>query len=1526
MKIYKIIIFFICIFILNGLCKGWASDVATNNTSDTLYGGITLKSRRVLFDKSSSNIVFSDDKVVKRIYLKFNTTITQAIIRKLARYDIFLDDYITNNTYIAKVDNTKLSHLEKLSFIQGFAEIDISDKMSTELYNKFIESWSIDNSDAKFLVSFYDDISYNEAATDIVSIGGKVESQQFSYTMKLIVSIEKSYLLDLASLEIVKYVEELPQGISPNSVNAGILSNVFREDTGEPLSGLFDTPYDLKGLGINIAVRDYGAIYNHSDLSGRLFIVDNDNISSHATHIAGIIAGTFHLNETPPKGGMASLANLFSFSITNDNSFTDDFLYSILICNASIINNSWGVDIGWEDEIFYDNQNLFGEYTSDTEDMDGLIYSYFDEYALIIKSAGNHRDDSGVGHPHDGNDVDNDGNYYDCIDPLASAKNTITVGSVGTSADAYISSDCSSWGPTDDGRLKPDVVADGYELYSTYPNDEYCYESGSSMATGVVSGISALIFEAYDKIYGEYPTADIVKALLCNFALDLGKPGPDFSYGFGLVDAESAIQAIYNYDESAGGHIVTSIISETGENIIYNITITSGINDNKPLVLTLAWIDPPANPSVTNAIINDLDIVVEDNDGNVYYPFYFKPYDDTPNPQWEEPVVDPTESAKTGINRYDTVEQIVIPLDNDGSLKEGNYTIRISGHKILLINQPFALVTSVGINKLHFNTIKIKDEEEEWRTSHYTVIDETPDVRLMVSEFGEGFYTSTVKYSYSNDGGSGWSDWTDVTGIYVDENCSIPCGVTHCGVAYIKQENIPFNSVSLNDNRIKFRVEYQQTNQISPIYIVKNHNIYHVSAEIGDDSNGTGTETNPWQTISHALISASARSAVPAKIYVQQGTYNENIVLREYVYLYGGYDSDWERSVLTNETVIQGTGTTHVVIGDDYTILDGFIVTNGNANTGGGIYLFQTSPKIRNCTIQSNTAEDNSGDPSGGGLYAYESSAIIDNCKISNNNATTSATTYSASGAGACIINSSVQLMNTTFLTNECVSTAETGFARGGGLYLLNDSSTIINTIFRENITSSQDEAFGAAIYCANSTSRFLGCIISFNETESGFLFGEAIYFTNAPSAILTNCTIYGNTEGGIRISGQSCQITNCILWGHTGNDISGTVDNSKITYSCIEDAIGGIGCIHTNPTFRNVNSKKLNISIESPCIDAGNDNASSLEILKKDIDGDPRLFFFSNATNIVDIGADEYRWSISSYEMDNDAICLEWESKGNETYYVEYTNDNIFNLPLPHLHFKCNENDNDSMVCDSINSINGVAYDNEGECNTEEFDIVGKINNAFTFDGNQYITCGNTGNITSDLSVFAWVYVDNSSQNRTVISKSGNNAYRLLVNENGKISVFINDGSGAEEKSSSNSIPIAQWVHIGISIDFSSEEIKFYINGTLDTTLAITKTCIAQSNNDFIIGAYDTNLYDAWIGYLDDIRIYDCALNEERITNLYSQGAGTENKNLITWIRISQGISGQSGNTSWQDDSSQTSPDLDNDSLTHRFYKIVCD
>src|SRR5690606_23634167 len=89
----------------------------------------------------------------------------------------------------------------------------------------------------------------------------------------------------------------------------------------------------------------------------------------------------------------------------------------------------------------------------------------------IVWAAGNDRSDTGDGShpaPPDGNG----GTGFDSIGPEGSAKNNITVGAVlkvpdYTGPSSVVMSAFSSWGPTDDGRIKPDLVAAGVSIFST---------------------------------------------------------------------------------------------------------------------------------------------------------------------------------------------------------------------------------------------------------------------------------------------------------------------------------------------------------------------------------------------------------------------------------------------------------------------------------------------------------------------------------------------------------------------------------------------------------------------------------------------------------------------------------------------------------------------------------------------------------------------------------------------------------------------------------------------------------------------------------------------------------------------------------------------------------------------------------------------------------------------------------------------------------------------------------------------------
>lgn len=114
-------------------------------------------------------------------------------------------------------------------------------------------------------------------------------------------------------------------------------------------------------------------------------------------------------------------------------------------------------------------------------------------------------------------------------------------------------------------------------------------------------------------------------------------------------------------------------------------------------------------------------------------------------------------------------------------------------------------------------------------------------------------------------------------------------------------------------------------------------------------------------------------------------------------------------------------------------VLDGFTITNGNANVpakGGGIYCFKSSPNITNCVITGNTSSN-----VGGGIYCFRSSTNITNCTITNNRA--------HGGAGLLSETDSFPV-----ITN-CVIAGNTASVKGGGIYCFDSSSATITVSSR---------------------------------------------------------------------------------------------------------------------------------------------------------------------------------------------------------------------------------------------------------------------------------------------------------------------------------------------------------------------------------------------------------------------------------------------------------------------------------------------
>jgi hypothetical protein len=272
-----------------------------------------------------------------------------------------------------------------------------------------------------------------------------------------------------------------------------------------------------------------------------------------------------------------------------------------------------------------------------------------------------------------------------------SAKNTVEVANISSDADTLFQS--SSRGPTDDGRIKPDVAGPGSQnggdggVKSAFPRDLYEVKIGTSMSTPAVAGCAALLTESYKNVcLAAGPTPDALRALLLHSAQDLtaipnvgaGFVGPDFATGYGRVRVREAVDLVPYHLQG-----VANALGDT------DYTVTIGAMPE--LKVTLVWDDPAwtanAAPSaVTGILQNDLDLLVIAPDGTKYTPWVLDPLNPSvPATRSTIAPADPIPAA--ALDRRNTVEQVVV--DSPGA---GTWTIRVTASTLNLPPQPYTLV------------------------------------------------------------------------------------------------------------------------------------------------------------------------------------------------------------------------------------------------------------------------------------------------------------------------------------------------------------------------------------------------------------------------------------------------------------------------------------------------------------------------------------------------------------------------------------------------------------------------------------------------------------------------------------------------------------------------------------------------------------------------------------------------------------------------------------------------------------------
>jgi hypothetical protein len=566
---------------------------------------------------------------------------------------------------------------------------------------------------ARVSVIFDTDVAFDDARDLISATGGTLEelmSYEFEPMQRLVARVPSSRLTELASDVRILAIYGAPhlRMESENAISAELSS----------VTPLASAPYDLNGEGVVLSYFELAAAdAAHREFTGRLnihFTGGGESDAAHATHTAGtmIAAGL-----QPAAKGMAPAATLHGYDARSSSYLTTKDR-DLAPLGVIADNNSWGYVFGWCTEPsctngweWTGNEDLFGGYIDLNAAVDKTTRS---KNVLFMQSAGNDAQklgptDAPFAHRHQDEDGETitdktfcysaDGSGNDCpaavcsvgaqfceiirhpvnapfvsLGLLASSKNTLTVGAV---SDATSIGSFSSRGPTRDGRVKPEIVARGVNVFSTLPGGAYGRKNGTSMSTPVVTGIAGLVAQQWRKTFaGASPLAGTIKTALIAGATDMGNAGPDYTFGFGLANAKATVDLIR--DDNATGSRIRVLDATQGSQMEVPVTVLGTQN----LRVTLGWSDPEVlvfndDGTAGATLVNDLDVKVITPTGATVLPYVLD----------KNSVTSP---ATRGVNTVDNTEMVEI-----ANAAPGAYRVIVSGTRITASSpQKYTLVTN----------------------------------------------------------------------------------------------------------------------------------------------------------------------------------------------------------------------------------------------------------------------------------------------------------------------------------------------------------------------------------------------------------------------------------------------------------------------------------------------------------------------------------------------------------------------------------------------------------------------------------------------------------------------------------------------------------------------------------------------------------------------------------------------------------------------------------------------------------------
>ncbi len=609
-------------------------------------------------------------------------------IAKLEKYQIDLLEYQSGKTYMAAIPaDLDPSILQSLN-IHTVANASTESKMDARLFSKDYPDWTIvENGKVDVAIVFHEKTNQTTIQNFLQQYNPTILEDKHRGNTTVVVRVPQDKIESIANSPIVAFIDLKQEPIQ-------ILNHECRiNQKANVLNSVLGGGFGLNGQGVAVGVGDGGELGDHIDFGDRVINKASGTYNSfgdHGDHVSGIIGGAGNLN--PRHKGMAPEATIITQKTSQITYNTEDYFNNL---GMVLTNNSYGTSF---------NCNTNGSYNYSAQTLDWQLREF--PKVLHVFAAGNSGGGTCEPYPQ---------GYHSVLRYYQSAKNVLTVG---MAEENRVIAGSSSRGPVKDGRLKPEIIGIGRNVISTSRDFNYSTKGGTSMAAPAVTGTLALLVEKYRlENNGENPDGALLKAVACNTADDLGNPGPDFIYGFGLINGMRAAEVIQNNqfrsDEIADGEMNVEAIN-----------VPSG---TKQLKVMLYWPDKEAAVYPDKALVNDLNISIITPQGETILPWVLDPS--------AEGVAN---NAERGIDDLNNIEQITIDVPASGL-----YTVVVSGTSVPFGPQPFYMT---------YDLI----QEEVVLTHPFGGESFVPGEKELISWDADNTNTNTFELEYSIDGGGTW--------------------------------------------------------------------------------------------------------------------------------------------------------------------------------------------------------------------------------------------------------------------------------------------------------------------------------------------------------------------------------------------------------------------------------------------------------------------------------------------------------------------------------------------------------------------------------------------------------------------------------------------------------------------------------------------------------------------------------------------------------------------------------------------------